>query len=387
MSTTTADKKTPAPAPDYSIANSDVVSKYKTAGDIANKVLAQVKEAAVAGSKTYDLCVKGDELLNEELSKIYNSKKTKGTPKGIAYPTTVSPNHVPAHLAPVSVDDEANVELKDGDVVSIQLGAQIDGFPAIVGETFIVGEKKDAPISGQKADLMQAAWAASEAALRTFKPGNRNWDITNIVAKVAREFETTPLESMLSHNQERLVMYGPKEIILNPSKQNKSNMETHKFDENDVYGLDILISTSKDGKVKPSQFRTSLYKLTGESYALKMKMSHKILSEFKNKCNSQPFPYNIRNLEDPKKSRGGLAEPVNHKILLPYDVVVEREGEYVAQFYTTFGITKTGIVKYTSPVFDSELYKSDKQVTDEDILKLLEEPLNTKVPKKKAEKA
>ena len=349
--------------------------------------MAQVKEAAVAGSKTYDLCVKGDELLNEELSKIYNSKKTKGTPKGIAFPTTISPNNVPAHLAPVTIDDEANIELKEGDVVSIQLGAQIDGFPSIVGETFVVGEQKNSPVTGQKADLMQAAWTASEAALRTFKPGKKNWDITNIVAKVAKEFDVTPLESMLSHNQERMVMYGPKEIILNPSKQNKNSMETHKFDENDVYGLDILISTSKDGKVKPSNFRTSLYKLTGESYALKMKMSHKILAEFKSKCDGHPFPYNIRNLEDPKKARGGLAESVNHKILLPYDVVIEKDGEYIAQFFTTFGITKTGIVKYTSPVFDSELYKSDKKVTDEEILKLLEEPLNTKVPKSKATKA
>ncbi|KAI3405132.1 hypothetical protein KGF56_002088 [Candida oxycetoniae] len=381
MSTTTDTK---APVVDHSITNSDVVAKYKTAGEIANRVLAQVKKAAVDGSKTYDLCVKGDELLEEELSKIYNSKKSKNTAKGIAFPTTVSPNNVPAHLAPITADDDGNIELKNGDVVSIQLGAQIDGFPSIVGETFVVGEAESSgPITGQKADLLQAAWIASEAALRTFKPGNKNWDITNIVAKVAKEFDVTPLENMLSHNQERLVLYGPKEIILNPSKQNKNSMDTHKFEENDVYGLDILISTSKDGKVKPSNFRTSLYKLTGESYALKMKMSHKILSEFKGKCNSLPFPYNIRNLEDPKRSRGGLAEPVNHKILLPYDVVVEKDGEYVAQFYTTFGITKTGIVKYASPVFDSELYQSDKKVTDEEILKLLQEPLNSKVPKKK----
>lgn len=159
-------------------------------------------------------------------------------------------------------------------------------------------------------------------------------------------------------------------------------METHRFGENEVYGLDILISTSTDGKTKPSNYRTSMYKLTGETYALKMKMSHKILTEFKQKCNNQPFPYNIRNLEDVKKSRGGLAEPVNHRILLPYDVVVEKEGEYIAQFFTTFGITKHGIVKYTSPEFDADFYKSDKLIKDEEVLKTLEEPLNTKPAKK-----
>ncbi|CAI5760184.1 unnamed protein product [Candida verbasci] len=361
---------------DYSIKNSDVVSKYKTAGDISNRVLQQVKHLVVDGSKIYDICVKGDELMNEELSKIYNSKKTKNVPKGIAFPTSINPNHIPAHLSPISQDDVANLVLKDGDVVSIQLGVQIDGFPAIVGETFVIGEEKT--IDGKKADLLHAAWLASEAAIGTFKPGNRNWDITNIVSKVAKEFETSPLENMLSHNQERLKLYGPKEIILNPSKENKSSMETCKFEEGDVFGLDILISTSSDGKVKPSNFRTSLYKLTGETYALKMKMSHKILSEFKSKCNSQPFPYNIRNLEDPKKARGGLAESVNHKILLPYDIVIEKDGEFIAQFYTTFALTKHGIVKYTSPNFNKDLYKSDKEIKDEEIIKLLQEPINTK---------
>ncbi|KAF6070600.1 Metallopeptidase M24 family protein [Candida albicans] len=346
-------------------------------------MLYPIKALAVDGATTYDLCTKGDELMNEELSKIYNSKKTKNTPKGIAFPTCVNPNHIPAHLAPVNAEDEANITLHNGDVVNIMLGIQIDGFPSIVAETLVIGASKESPVTDKRADLLNAAWTASEAALRTFKPSNRNWDVTNVVSKVAKEYETVPLENMLSHNQERLVLYGPKEIILNPSKQNKNSMETHRFEENEVYGLDILISTSADGKTKPSNFRTSMYKLTGETYALKMKMSHKILTEFKAKCNNQPFPYNIRNLEDPKKSRGGLAEPVNHKILLPYDVVVEKEGEYVAQFFTTFGITKHGIVKYTSPEFDADFYKSDKSIKDEEILKTLEEPLNTKPVKKK----
>ncbi|KAI5960742.1 uncharacterized protein KGF55_004312 [Candida pseudojiufengensis] len=358
MSTTTTKKPTEV---DHSIANSDVVFKYKTAGKIANRVIAQVKELAIEGSNTFDLSVKGDELLEEELSKVFNSKKTKNIPKGIAFPTTISPNHVPAHLAPVTRDDEANIELKNGDVVSIQLGVQLDGFPAIVGETFVIGASKEHPIDGQKADLLKAAWTASEVALSNFKPGTKNWDITNIIGKVAKSFDVTPVENMLTHNQERLKMYGNKEIILNPSKQNKANMETHKVEINDVYGLDILISTSKDGKVKPSNFRTSLYKLTGESYALKMKMSHKILGELKSKNNGHPFPFNIRNLDDPKKARGGLAEPTNHKILLSYDVVTEKEGEYIAQFYTTFGVTKNGIVKYTEPTFDEEFYKTDKE--------------------------
>lgn len=347
------------------------------------RVLGQVKDMIVDGATTFEISKKGDELLTEELSKIYNSKKTSKISKGIAFPTCVNPNHIPAHLAPINEKDDGNIVLKTGDVVNVMLGVQIDGFPSIVAETVIIGASKQDPIVGKKADLMHAAWKSSEAAIRSLRVNQKNWDITNIVGKIAKEYDVCPVESMLSHNQEKDVLYGPKEIILNPTKQNKSEMSTYKFEENEVYGLDILISTSSDGKVKPSKYRTSIYKLTGNSYSLKLKMSHKVLAEFKQKS-SGLFPVNIRNLEDPVKARGGLVEPANHKVVLPYDIVTEKEGEFVAQFFTTVAITKNGIVKYTNPTFDPELYKSDKSITDEDVLKVLSQPLKTaKKPVKK----
>lgn len=361
------------------------MSKYKTAGEISNRVLAQVRALVKDGSKIFDLCNKGDELMTEELSKIYNSKKTSKIAKGIAFPTCINPNHIPAHLAPVSEDDEANLTLVNGDVVNIMLGIQIDGFPSIVAESMVVGESKDAPVTGVKADLMNAAWKASEAAIRTFQPKNRNWDVTNIVDKVAKSYDCVAVESMLTHNQERNVLYGPKEIILNPTKENKNQMDTFKFEENEVYGLDILISTSPEGKVKKSNYKTSLFKLTGSSYALKMKSSHQVLGEFKEKC-SGPFPYNIKNLGDIRKARMGLIECVNHQVMLSYDIMAEKEGEYVAQYFTTFAITKNGIVKFTSPTFDAELYKTDKEIKDEEISTLLSQPLKAAAKKKKNKK-
>lgn len=345
-------------------------------------MIAKVRAAVKEGATVFELCELGDNAMNDELSVIYNSKKSKVS-KGIAFPTCVNPNNIPAHLSPESVEDEANLTLKNGDVVNIMLGVQIDGFPAIVAETVVVGESKDTPVTGAKADLLQSAWNCSEAAIRTFKKGNRNWDVTNIVDKVAKDFETTPLQSMLTHNQERNVLYGPKEIILNPAKEHKSKMEVHRIEELDVYGLDVLISTSTEGKVKKSKFKTTLHKLTGNSYALKLKSSHLALQEFKSKVEGL-FPANVKIFEDPRKVRVGLIECSNHEVVLPYDIMEEKQGEYIAQFFTTFAVTKNGIVKYTSPSFDSDLYKSDKSVQDEEIAKLIATPLPS--PKKKNKK-
>lgn len=342
-----------------------------------------MKKQVVAGAKVFDICKAGDALMEEELTKIYNSKKASKISKGIAFPTCVNPNHIPGHFSPVSDDDEANWTLKDGDVVNVMLGVQIDGFPAIVADTTVVST--DSKVTGQKADLLHAAWTASEAAIRTFKPNARNWDVTNIVDKVVKDFGCTAVESMLSHNQERNVLYGPKEIILNPTKENKGQMDTHKFEVNEVYGLDVLVSTSADGKVKPSNYKTSLYKLTGNLYALKLKSSHQILGELKAKS-SGPFPVNVRNLDDARKARMGLIECVNHQVVLAYDIMAEKEGEYVAQVFTTFAVTANGIVKFTHPTFDADRYQTDKAIGDEEIKSLIAQPLKTSAKKKKTKK-
>lgn len=372
----------PAKKVDTTVANPDVITKYKAAGDIANRVIAQVRALVVDGATTFEVCNKGDDLLNEELSKIYNSKKASKTPKGIAFPTCVNPNHIPAHLSPISEDDEANITLKTGDVVNIMLGVQIDGYPAIVAETVVIGEK-EAPITGKKADLVTSAWKASEAAIRQFKPTKRNWDVTNIVDQVAKEYGTVPLQSMLTHNQEQNVLYGPKEVILNPTKENKTQMDTFKFEENEAYGLDILISTSAEGKVTKSDYKTSLYKLTGTNYAFKLKSSREVFKEFKAKSNG-PFPYHVKNFQDAKRARLGLIEGVNHKVLLAYDVQTEKQGEYVAQYFTTFAITKKGILLFTTPSFNQDYYHTEK-VLSEELAQLLTEPIRE--PSKKDKKA
>jgi methionine aminopeptidase len=64
---------------DYTLNNPDTLTKYKTAAQISEKVLAEVSKLAVAGAKIVEVCQKGDKLIEEELGKVYRGKKiTKG---------------------------------------------------------------------------------------------------------------------------------------------------------------------------------------------------------------------------------------------------------------------------------------------------------------------
>lgn len=55
---------------------------------------------------------------------------------------------------------------------------------------------------------------------------------------------------MLSCQQSQNVIDGKKRIILNPSEGQKKDFEAATFAENEVYGMDILISSGEDGKVR-----------------------------------------------------------------------------------------------------------------------------------------
>ncbi len=280
-------------------------------------------------------------------------------------------------MTPLTADDEANVTLKEGDVIKITLGAQIDGYASIVSETTIVGK---AVVTGKVADAITAAWYASEAAIRTIKPGNKNWAITSIVDKVAAQYGVKPLEGMLSHNQNQNVLDGKKEIIINPTESQRSSVEDFVFEEGEVYGLDILVSTG-EGKVKQGETRTTIYKLTDTTYQLKLKASRAVFSEIQKKAGK--FPFTTRILDDPKKGRMGLQECQAHGLINAYDIVYEKEGEVIAQFYTTVAITKNGIVKFTSPSINFDQIKSDKKIEDKEILELLSKPLKTNKKKNK----
>ena len=60
---------------DYTLANPDTLTKYKTAAQISHKVLEAVTALCHVDAKIVEICQKGDQLLEEEISKVYRGKK------------------------------------------------------------------------------------------------------------------------------------------------------------------------------------------------------------------------------------------------------------------------------------------------------------------------
>jgi len=358
------------------IAEDLVVTKYKMAAEITNKTLQVVIEKCVPEASVREICTIGDKMIAEETGKQF--KKEKDLKKGIAFPTCISVNNCICHFSPLT--SEPDYVLKEGDVIKIDLGAHIDGFIAVVAHTMVVGAKSGEKITGRKADVILAAHYASEAALRLVKPGVESDKVTEAVGKIAESFKCKPIEGMLSHQLQQNVIDGDKTIIQNPNDAQRKEYEKCTFELHEVYAVDVLISTG-EGVGKELDTRVSVYKRTDDQYMLKLKASRGFFSEVTQKHGMMAF--NLRDFDDQKKARMGLVECVKYKLIDPYQVLYEKNGEIVAQFKFTVLLMPTGSHKITGLTVDPSQYESEHKIEDEEIKKLLATSVNPSKKKKK----
>jgi methionine aminopeptidase len=59
---------------------------------------------------------------------------------------------------------------------------------------------------------LKAAHTALEVAIRLIKPGNKNMDVTKAIGQVTDAFGVKAVEGMLTHQQEKDVVDGKKQV-------------------------------------------------------------------------------------------------------------------------------------------------------------------------------
>eukprot|EP00747_Dinoflagellata_sp_TGD_P162704 gnl/TRDRNA2_/TRDRNA2_180597_c0_seq1.p1 gnl/TRDRNA2_/TRDRNA2_180597_c0~~gnl/TRDRNA2_/TRDRNA2_180597_c0_seq1.p1 ORF type:complete len:446 (+),score=138.01 gnl/TRDRNA2_/TRDRNA2_180597_c0_seq1:113-1339(+) len=365
------------------LSSPDVTTKYRTAGDIINKVLQKVCEACVDGADIATLCAMGDKMMEEECGKLYNKKvKDKKIEKGVAFPTCISCNELVGHFSPLKGESQA---LKAGDVAKVDMACHIDGFIAAAAHTVLVSPDK---LEGQKADdkradVIMAAWNAAEAALRLVQVGNNNNQITEMLGKMGAEFKCKPVAGCLSHQLKKHVIAGNKTIapVVNPEEK---QVEIE-FEGNEVYCIDVVMSTG-EGKPKETEIRNTVYKRAVEmNYVLKTQKARQFIHEVQK--HHPVLPFSLRQFEDEQMARVGVSEAKRHELLDEYPVLKEVKEEFVAKFKFTVLLLPGGTKKITGlPIGDLEkTAASTLKVEDEDLKKILRASANPKKQKKKKE--
>jgi methionyl aminopeptidase len=145
------------------------IATMRRAGRVVAEVLALVEEELRPGVSTARL----DALAEEHIRKAGATPSFKGY---YGYPSSIC----------ISVDREVvhgipgDRVIRDGQVVSIDAGAIVDGYHGDAARTFIVG---DAPQPAR--DLVDTTRRALEAGVAAARPGNRIWDVSAAVEDVA----------------------------------------------------------------------------------------------------------------------------------------------------------------------------------------------------------
>ncbi|EER32003.1 hypothetical protein CTRG_04786 [Candida tropicalis MYA-3404] len=151
-----------------------VVEKYRVAGQITQTALAYITSLINSSYHlqttpkltVQQLCLLTDSFLMKLLSRQYVNKVNE---KGIAHPTTINVNQLVNGFSP-EIDDEREFFFNEGDVLTISLGVQIDGYTSQVSHTLVIyppssedKSKPAGPLLGNNADALCACHLATES--------------------------------------------------------------------------------------------------------------------------------------------------------------------------------------------------------------------------------
>ncbi|MFN3946832.1 MAG: type I methionyl aminopeptidase [Aquificaceae bacterium] len=211
------------------------IEKIKKACQVVVEVLEEVAQAVKPGISTYEL----DMIARQA------TKKRGAKPAFLNYKPPFSNESFPASLC-VSVN-EAVVHglpkkeqiIKEGDIVSLDFGAYVDGYAGDSAITVAVGQ-----ISKEKEMLMKATKEALEEAVKVCMPGNWVSDIVDAIYKVAKKYGVYPLKNLGGHGIGRKVHEDPF-IPNHPANLIQENKD-YKLRQGMVLAVEPMLSLGTD---------------------------------------------------------------------------------------------------------------------------------------------
>jgi methionyl aminopeptidase len=169
------------------------IERMARAGEVVADTLALVGEHARPGVTTQDLDELADDFIRSR-SGIPTFKGYRGYPASIC----VSPNSMVVHGIP------GMYALREGDVLSVDVGVTLDGFVADSAYTFPVGE-----ISAEAERLLEGCQAALAAGIEQCRLGNRLSDISHAIQVATESQGFSVVRSLVGHGVGRSMHEEP----------------------------------------------------------------------------------------------------------------------------------------------------------------------------------
>jgi methionyl aminopeptidase len=183
------------------IHDAESVARIRQSARIVARCLGMMKTRVRAGVTTLEL----DRLAEEFIRAEGGEPAFKGY-RGFPGSICASINEEVVHGIP-----SAARVLRDGDVISIDIGVRKDGFYGDAARTFPVGE-----ISPEAARLLEATERALQRGIEQARPGNRLTDISHAVEREVRRGGYGVVKALVGHGigrelheEPQIPNYGP----------------------------------------------------------------------------------------------------------------------------------------------------------------------------------
>ncbi len=196
----------------------------KKASEAVACTLKKMRDYAQPGMTTKELDNYGAKILSD-----FGAKSAPYMTYGFPGWTCISVNNEFCHGIPSN-----NRILKEGDLINIDVSAELDGFWSDNGNSFVLGEDINQP---QK--LIDASKQILTKAIYTIKGGVRISDIGHLIETEAKKHGYKVIRNLTGHGIGRSLHEEPEEIA---NFRDRANLT--RFKKNSVVAIETFISTT-----------------------------------------------------------------------------------------------------------------------------------------------
>jgi methionyl aminopeptidase len=209
-----------------SITKESELAGMKKASEAVALTLREMTRYAAAGMTTKHLDEYGAQILNA-----LGAKSAPYLTYGFPGWTCISVNNEFCHGIPSD-----KTILKEGDLINIDVSAELDGFWSDNGGSFVLGED----IHGHK-QLIDASKAILQKAINNIRGGVRIADVGHLIETESKKLGYKVIKNLTGHGIGRSLHEEPREIA---NYRDRFNY-TH-FRKNSVVAIETFISTSSN---------------------------------------------------------------------------------------------------------------------------------------------
>lgn len=289
----------------------DVWEKWRRAGVVAREALALARPMIKPEIRVLDIINTVENYIRENSS-------------GTSFPCNVSLNNIAAHYTS-PLNDETT--LQEGDLVTVDCGSHVDG--CIADTAFTIALNSD------HQDLVKAAEAATNVAIKMMRPGAKLNTIGALIEDTITSAGFKPIKQLTGHQLKEYELHGEKQV---PCVGGKSEVLV---EEGEVYAVETFASTGS-GNITDLPNPT-IYQLLPIRVPLRFTGSKQFLGIARKEY--REFPFAERWIAERMKHvtlKMAIKELRQNGALFAHHILAEEKGEFVSQHEHTVIITERG---------------------------------------------